>query len=415
MTIAAIGSLAASAMSAASAGQQLDPPMGLAFRFTVKIGSLELGSWQSCTGLKMDFAPLAVKAGGHYNGVQYLAGEITYPKVVLTRPVVARDSALLQSWLKSQGTQWVDGTSATGDDAVVTLYDSYQSPVMSWKLSYARPASWSGPNLDAGSSKVATETLELVHGGFEVTTPGGTAPSAGTPAAGQTAATPASAPTLSGPGGTVTFKFPPTDMAVTRTSEQPRQVVAADLAGAPEATQDTTSYVLNNLYLDGTTVPDDVGKLTAWATKTSRELQRDKGKAKLVPSLPWLNYTWGSALPYVQLSYLSVTYVRFGATGTPTRAKVNIKLTERRGSTPAGDRNPTSAGVAGREARVVVAGDTLPHLAEEKYGAPERWREIAEANGLDDPLRLRPGRSVYLPAPSEATSGANGAANGVAR
>ncbi len=395
MTIAAIGTLAASAMSAASAGEKLGPPLGLAFRFTVKIGNLDLGSWQSCSGLKMDFAPLAVKAGGHYDGVRYLAGEVSYPKVVLKRPVSKADSKTLQGWLATQGRGWVDGGTASGDSAVVTLYDSYQKPVMKWTLANARPASWSGPDLDAGTTKVASEMLELVHEGFDVVVPGDA------PAGALTAGGRAGPPTVSGPGGSVTFLFPPTEMAVTRTSEQPSQVLSTNLQGAPEASKDVTTYVLNNLYLEAADVSADVKKLATWAAKTSWAWKTVKSQKKLVPALPWLTYTWGAALPNVQLTYLSVTYVRFNASGAPTRAKVSIKLSEMEGQGASGSRNPSSGGIGGREARVVVAGDSLARLAEEKYGEARRWRELAEANGLDDALRLRPGRSVYLPAAGE--------------
>jgi phage tail-like protein len=37
---------------------------------------------------------------------------------------------------------------------------------MSWSLRGVHPASWTGPTLDAGSTKVAIEVLELVHEGF---------------------------------------------------------------------------------------------------------------------------------------------------------------------------------------------------------------------------------------------------------
>ncbi len=401
MTIAAIGSLAASAMSATASGQPLGPPMGLAFRFTVKIGNLSLGSWQSCSGLKMDFAPQPVKAGGHYNGVRYLAGEVTYPKVVLKRPVFAQESATLQGWLKTKGTGWVDGGSPAGDTAVVTLYDSYQEAVMTWTLTNARPASWSGPDLDAGTSKVASEVLELVHEGFDVVIPG----QAARARSNATTTRPTGPPTLTpATGGTaVTFLFPPVEISVTRTSEQPRQQLAVGLEGGPEAaTTGATTYVLNGLLLEAADVSADVGRLTAWASKTATETAvTTEGEPKLIAALPWLQWSWGGLGDRVQLTYLQVSYVRFSTTGTPTRAKINIKLTSEIDKDPTGGNNPTSGGPAGREARILVAGDSLPRLAGEKYGAPSRWRALAEANGLDDPLRLRPGRSVYLPAPGE--------------
>jgi nucleoid-associated protein YgaU len=55
----------------------------------------------------------------------------------------------------------------------------------------------------------------------------------------------------------------------------------------------------------------------------------------------------------------------------------------------------------GRRAHTVTAGDSLARIATAQYGSPGRWRQIAAANGIEDPLRVRPGDRVYLPNPEE--------------
>jgi nucleoid-associated protein YgaU len=45
----------------------------------------------------------------------------------------------------------------------------------------------------------------------------------------------------------------------------------------------------------------------------------------------------------------------------------------------------------------ITAKDTLAGLAAEYLGDPARWREIADANRLTDPLRLPPGRPLVIP------------------
>ena len=42
-------------------------------------------------------------------------------------------------------------------------------------------------------------------------------------------------------------------------------------------------------------------------------------------------------------------------------------------------------------------GDSLPSIAYDAYGDPTRWRPIAEANGIDNPLSLRRGRELTIP------------------
>ena len=41
-------------------------------------------------------------------------------------------------------------------------------PVRSWSFADAFPIKWAGPNLNASSNQVATETLEIVHAGLQV-------------------------------------------------------------------------------------------------------------------------------------------------------------------------------------------------------------------------------------------------------
>ncbi len=41
-------------------------------------------------------------------------------------------------------------------------------------------------------------------------------------------------------------------------------------------------------------------------------------------------------------------------------------------------------------------GDSLASIAFKHYGDPTRWREIATANGIDDPLHLKPGAALVI-------------------
>ena len=47
---------------------------------------------------------------------------------------------------------------------------------------------------------------------------------------------------------------------------------------------------------------------------------------------------------------------------------------------------------------MVKQGQTLASIAAVEYGDPREWRTIAEANVMDDPLAMVPGRSLILPA-----------------
>ena len=40
----------------------------------------------------------------------------------------------------------------------------------------------------------------------------------------------------------------------------------------------------------------------------------------------------------------------------------------------------------------------MAHVAYQEYGDARLWRTLAEYNGIDDPLRVRSGTDVLLPA-----------------
>jgi nucleoid-associated protein YgaU len=63
--------------------------------------------------------------------------------------------------------------------------------------------------------------------------------------------------------------------------------------------------------------------------------------------------------------------------------------------------NPTSGGLPGRMRHVVGHGETLPLIAAQRYGHPGLWRAIADTNDIDDPFRLTPGVTLFLPSVSE--------------
>ena len=46
---------------------------------------------------------------------------------------------------------------------------------------------------------------------------------------------------------------------------------------------------------------------------------------------------------------------------------------------------------------VLQEGDTLSGMAGREYEDPGKWREIAEANGIDDPSDVREGTVLSIP------------------
>ena len=47
------------------------------------------------------------------------------------------------------------------------------------------------------------------------------------------------------------------------------------------------------------------------------------------------------------------------------------------------------------------AGDSLHSIAQRVYGKPSLWRGLAQANDIDDPMRVPPGTSILVPPQDE--------------
>ena len=101
---------------------------------------------------------------------------------------------------------------------------------------------------------------------------------------------------------------------------------------------------------------------------------------------------------------LSVQFHLFHPNGEPIRADVGLELAQAEKASTASassarnePQNPTTRAMRGLRIHNVKDGDSLAGIAYDAYGDPNRWRVIAEANGIDDPLRLRRGTPLTIP------------------
>jgi Contractile injection system tube protein/LysM domain len=109
-----------------------------------------------------------------------------------------------------------------------------------------------------------------------------------------------------------------------------------------------------------------------------------------------VTFRWGSVnLPKSVPVSLRVQYILFHPNGEPIRATVDLELAQAEKAEKG--QNPTTRAIAGLRVHRVLDGDSLPSLAYDAYGDPTRWRTIAEANGIDDPLRLQRGAELTIP------------------
>jgi nucleoid-associated protein YgaU len=144
-------------------------------------------------------------------------------------------------------------------------------------------------------------------------------------------------------------------------------------------------------------ITKDVEKLFKCCTPLSESVDQNQ------PSPPFVKFGWGTKLSFTAfVKKVSAKYTMFKSDGTPIRAVCTLDV-EEIPSEP-GRQNPTSGALAAHRTHTVVAGDSLASIAHREYGDPRLWRAIAEANRIDDPLRLSTGTTLGIPPAEEATA-----------
>ncbi len=93
----------------------------------------------------------------------------------------------------------------------------------------------------------------------------------------------------------------------------------------------------------------------------------------------------------------NVSFTYFSSTGVPLRASVDLSLMQYEESKAFGPQNPTSGTPRPHRVHRVQPGETLDRISAAYYGDATRWRTLAEANSIEDPLALRPGSLLAIP------------------
>ena len=103
--------------------------------------------------------------GGENRFVHKLRGRAKYPNIVLKRGITHED-ALLGWFQKCQ-------TKMDRREGHIDLLGDDGKPVRRFAFEGAFPVKWTGPNLNAASTNIATEQLEIAHTGFRSENAGG--------------------------------------------------------------------------------------------------------------------------------------------------------------------------------------------------------------------------------------------------
>jgi phage tail-like protein len=128
------------------------------FRFVVEVNGTEAGGFQTISGLERQTEIEPYREGGVNDFEHQLVIKTSYPPLVLKRGLV---DAALWDWHQAVIAGGVERRTIS-----VLLLDDAGEEAWRWVCEGAYPAKWTGAELDAMASAVATESVEFVHHGL---------------------------------------------------------------------------------------------------------------------------------------------------------------------------------------------------------------------------------------------------------
>jgi nucleoid-associated protein YgaU len=115
---------------------------------------------------------------------------------------------------------------------------------------------------------------------------------------------------------------------------------------------------------------------------------------------PWVQFHWGKLSSFKAIvERLQVRFTYFASDGMPLRAKVDLSLKQWKDEAELPLQNPTSSTPTLHTVHTLMPGETLDRVAAIHYRDPTRWRLIAEANDVIDPLEVPAGTALVVPEP----------------
>jgi nucleoid-associated protein YgaU len=194
--------------------------------------------------------------------------------------------------------------------------------------------------------------------------------------------------------------FNPAELTITKSNTW--QAPEAKGKNAPElrfqaGQPGTLSFSLTLDTTDsGTDVTEHTNKLLDLMKVDSSLAGADPQRNKARP--PWVEFHWGQLHSFKAIiEKLQIKFTYFASSGMPLRAKCDITLKQFKDETQRPLQNPTSHTPTLHTMHRVVHGETLDRIAAVHYADPTRWRLIADANAVVDPLAVPAGTLLVIP------------------
>lgn len=201
-------------------------------------------------------------------------------------------------------------------------------------------------------------------------------------------------------GAKIPCSFNPSELQVQVATEWAADTVPGTGAPSIRYAGARSGTLRVNLFFDTTA---DGSAVTAHTSKLMKLLEpdpnlpgSDERSGNVRP--PWVRFHWGDMHSFkAVVSSLDLSFIFFGSDGTPLRARADMVLVQYERELAFGPQNPTSGTPEPHKVHRVSPGETLDRIAAAHYGDATRWRLIASANAIEDPLALRPGTLLSIP------------------
>jgi phage tail-like protein len=126
-------------------------------RFELQIPGYAIGNFTSVTGLSAQVDVMEYAEGGLNDRVHKLPTRVKHTNLVVKHGMTNQPNLL--AWFKNTV---VDAKQV---DLSLSLYDSEGNRVQTWSFAGAYPVKWTGPDMNASGTEIATESLEIAHNG----------------------------------------------------------------------------------------------------------------------------------------------------------------------------------------------------------------------------------------------------------
>jgi phage tail-like protein len=133
-----------------------------AFRFLIEIDAIASGGFTRVKGLTRELKHESYREGGVNEYEHKLVTQVTYPVLVLERGLALDD---LWNWAQDAA----DGI-VTRKTVRIRLQDEADERAWAWQIAWAIPVKWTASDLEAQTSPVVMESLELAHHGVRKAT-----------------------------------------------------------------------------------------------------------------------------------------------------------------------------------------------------------------------------------------------------